>query len=157
MKKQRTWHDNMNNVIRNVLFPDAELKKLMCIPDGQRNNLREFIGRYFIEDALPDEPVTDEKVRVIWYETEGAALGTVHVLRKYLAFDVYIHNDCLYNVSSDRLKRRDKQIGQRLKELLTGKSHVCGLRFQYVDEYHLGAKTIGYRRYHILFSYVTTW
>ncbi|MGN0763467.1 MAG: hypothetical protein ACI4MK_08755 [Aristaeellaceae bacterium] len=147
----------MNNVIRDVLFPDAELEELMCIPDGQRNNLREFIGRYFIEDALPDEPVTDEKVRVIWYETEGAALGTVHVLRKYLAFDVYVHNDCLYNVSNDRLKRRDKQIGQRLKELLTGKSHVCGLRFQYVDEYHLGAKTIGYRRYHIVFSYVTTW
>ena len=96
-------------------------------------------------------------MRVIYYETEGSKLGTPHVTRKMLAFDIYVKEDALYNVSVDRLKRRDKAIGQRLKELLTGKDHVCGLRFQYEDEYHLGAKTIGYRRYHIVFSYVTTW
>ena len=94
---------------------------------------------------------------MIYYETEGSKLGTPHVTRKMLAFDIYVKEDTLYNVSVDRLKRRDKAIGQRLKELLTGKDHVCGLRFQYEDEYHLGAKTIGYRRYHIVFSYVTTW
>lgn len=106
---------------------------------------------------MPDEPVTDEKVRVIYYETEGTKLGTPHVLRKQLAFDIYVKNEVLHDVSADRLIRRDKKIGQRLKELLTGKDYVCGMRFQYEDEYHLGAKTIGYRRYHIVFSYVTTW
>lgn len=129
----------------------------MCIPEKDTQNIREFIGRYFIEDAMPDEPVIDEDVRIICYETEGSQLGTPHVLRKQLAFDIYVKADMLYNVSEDRLVRRDKKIGQRLKELLTGKDHVCGLRFQYEDEYHLGAKTIGYRRYHMVFSYVTTW
>ena len=78
------------------------------------------------------------------------------MLRKFLAFDIYVKEDSLYDVGTDRLMRRDKKITQRLKELLTGKEHVCGLRFQYEDEYHLGAKTIGYRRYHLVLSYVTT-
>ena len=129
----------------------------MCIPENKQENIREFIDRYFIEDAMPDELVLDEDVRVIHYETEGTQLGSPHVLRKFLAFDIYVKEDALYNVGTDRLIRRDKKISQRLKELLTGKEHVCGLRFQYEDEYHLGAKTIGYRRYHVVFSYVTTW
>lgn len=106
---------------------------------------------------MPDELVLNEDVRVIYYETEGTQLGTPHVLRKFLAFDIYVKEDALYNVGADRLQRRDKKISQRLKELLTGKEHVCGIRFGYEDEYHLGAKTIGYRRYHLVFSYVTTW
>lgn len=129
----------------------------MCIPEDKQENIREFIDRYFIEDAMPDELVLNEDVRVICYETEGTQLGSPHVLRKLLAFDIYVKEDALYNVGTDRLVRRDKKIGQRLKELLTGKDHVCGLRFRYEDEYHLGAKTIGYRRYHMVFSYVTTW
>ena len=129
----------------------------MLIPAKDRENIREFIARYFVEDAMPDEPVVDEVVRIVYYETEGIKLGTPHVTRKYLAFDIYVKEEMIYNVSNDRLQRRDKMICQRIKELLAGKEHVCGLRFQIEDEYHLGAKTIGYRRYHVVFSYVTTW
>lgn len=155
MKKLRTWHDNWNNVIREVLFPDAELKRLMLVPDGA--GIKAFIEKYFIEDALPDEPIIDESVRIVYYDTEGIKLGTPHVLKKYLALDIYVKEDALYNATRDRLQRRDKLICQRIKELLTDREHVCGLRFRYEDEYHLGAKTIGYRRYHVVFSYVTTW
>ena len=109
----------------------------MCIPEDKRENIREFIDRYLIEDAMPDELVLNEDVRVICYETEGTQLGTPHVLRKFLAFDIYVKEDALYNVGADRLQRRDKKISQRLKELLTGKEHVCGIRFGYEDEYHL--------------------
>ena len=35
------------------------------IPAKSRNNIREFIARYFIEDVMPDEPVVDEDVRII--------------------------------------------------------------------------------------------
>jgi len=65
---------------------------------------------------MPDEPVVDEEVRVIYYETEGTKLGSPHVTKKYLAFDVYVKSDVLYNADADRLKRRDKLIAQRLKE-----------------------------------------
>lgn len=129
----------------------------MCVPEQHRNSIRDFIDRYFIEDAMPDEPVVDETVRVIYYETEGVKLGSPHVTKKYLAFDIYVKSNALYNADADRLKRRDKLIAQRLKELLLWKEHVCGLRFAYEDEYHLGAKTIGYRRYHLVLSYMTTW
>ena len=127
----------------------------MLIPKG--TGIRDFIERYFVEDAMPDVPVVNESVRVVYYETEGCKLGSPHVIRKMLAFDVYVKESALYNASSDRLKRRDKLIAQRIKELLTGQTHICHLRFQYEDDYHLGTKTIGYRRYHALFSYVTTW
>lgn len=157
MIKLRTWHDNWNQVIRSVIFSDTALLSLMLIPAAERTDIRSFLSKYFIEDALPDELVFNEGVRIICYETEGTKLGTAHVLKKYLAFDIYVSNEQLYNVDTDRLKRRDKQIAQRLKELLTQKTHTCGLRFQYEDEYHLGAKTVGYKRYHIVFSYMTTW
>ena len=132
-------------------------KTLMMIPAKSRNNIREFIARYFIEDAMPDEPVVDEDVRIIYYDEEGSKLGTPHVTKKILAFDIYVKESNLYNATNDRLQRRDKLIAQRLKELLLWKEHVCGLRFQYEDEYHLGARTIGYKRYHLVLSYKTTW
>lgn len=88
----------------------------MCIPERHRGSIRDFLDRYFIEDAMPDEPVVDEEVRVIYYETEGTKLGSPHVTKKYLAFDVYVKSDVLYNADADRLKRRDKLIAQRLKE-----------------------------------------
>lgn len=140
-----------------MIFPDAELKALLLIPETEHSDIRAFVGRYFIEDAMPDELVTDEKVRVIYYETEGLKLNNdPHVTKKYLEFDIYVKEESLYNVGSDRLCRRDKKISQRLKELLTGERYVCGLRFTWEDDYHLGAKTVGYRRFHTVFSYKQT-
>lgn len=129
----------------------------MLIPAKSQNNIREFVAKYFIEDVMPDEPVVNEEVRIVYCEEEGAKFGTPHVTKKYLAFDIYVKENSLYNATSDRLQRRDKLIVQRLKELLIWKEHVCGLRLQYEDEYHLGAKTIGYRRYRLVLSYLTTW
>lgn len=88
----------------------------MCMPEQHRDSIRDFIDRYFIEDAMPDEPVVDETVRVIYYETEGVKLGSPHVTKKYLAFDIYVKSNALYNADANRLKRRDKLIAQRLKE-----------------------------------------
>lgn len=88
----------------------------MCVPEQHRNSIRDFIDRYFIEDAMPDAPVVDETVRVIYYEMEGVKLGSPHVTKKYLAFDIYVKSNALYNADADRLKRRDKLIAQRLKE-----------------------------------------
>ena len=140
-----------------MIFPDTELKALLLVPAAEQKDIRAFISRYFVEDAMPDELVTDEKVRVVYYETEGSKLGNdPHITKKYLEFDIYVKEDSLYNVSTDRLCRRDKKISQRLKDLLTGSRYVCGLRFTWEDDYHLGAKTSGYRRFHTVFSYKQT-
>lgn len=151
-----TWHDRWNDVIRDVLFPDAELKALMLIPDKHINDLRLYVDKYFIEDAMPDALLTDEDVRVIYYETEGTKLNDPHVIRKKLEFDIYVRSQVLYTATNDRLQRRDKLIFQRIKWLLTGTPYVCQLRFTYEDDYHLGAKTAGFKRYHAVFSYKQT-
>lgn len=157
MRKTHTWHDCWNDVLRNVIFSDAELRNLLLIPIKEQKDIRAFISRYFVEDAMPDVIMTDEKVRVIYYETEGSKLNNdPHITKKYLEFDIYVKEDSLYNISTDRLCRRDKKISQRLKELLTGSPYVCGLRFTWEDDYHLGAKTVGYRRFHTVFSYKQT-
>ena len=97
----------------------------MLIPKG--TGIRDFIDRYFVEDAMPDELLIDEQARIVYYETEGAKLGNdPHITKKYLHFDIYVQEKALYNVDADRLRRRDKIIGQRLKELLTGERYVCG-------------------------------
>ena len=97
----------------------------MLIPKG--TGIRDFIERYFVEDAMPDELLIDEQARIVYYETEGAKLGSdPHITKKYLHFDIYVQEKALYNVDADRLRRRDKIIGQRLKELLTGERYVCG-------------------------------
>lgn len=64
----------------------------MLVPEGQ--DIRTFINRYFVEDAMPDEAVTTEQVRVIYYETEGQKLGgDIHILQKRLEFDIYVRED----------------------------------------------------------------
>lgn len=128
----------------------------MLIPEADHNDIRKFVDKYFVEDILSDAPVTDEKVRILYYDTEGVKLGGgPHVTKKYLEFDVYVRNTELYTADRDRLRRRDKMIGQRLKELLTGKRYVCNMRYAYEDDYPLGCKVIGYRRWHMVFSYKT--
>lgn len=144
-------------MLRDVIFPDAALKDLMLIPAKNRENIKAFIDQYFIEDVMPDELLTDEDVRIIYYETEGAKWGDPHITKKKLEFDIYVRNAIVYTATNDRLQRRDKLIFQRLKTLLTGNTYVCCLRFTYEDDYHLGAKTAGFRRYHAVFSYKQTY
>ena len=43
----------------------AQLKTMLLIPEAEQGDIRTFISRYFIEDAMPDEPVTDEYIRRI--------------------------------------------------------------------------------------------
>lgn len=127
------------------------------IPADERRDIRKFIERYFVEDVLVDAPVTDEKARIVYYETEGAKLyDNRHITKKHIEFDIYVRGTEVYTADVDRLRRRDKLIAQRLKELLTGKEHVRNMRYAYEDDYTLGSKIIGYRRWHIVFSYKTT-
>lgn len=122
--KQITWQDRWNDVLRDVLFPDTELKELMLIPADKRGNIKAWIEQYFVEDILPDELITDEAVRVLYYETEGAAYGNPRIRRKYLEFDIYVRNSVLYTATNDRLQRRDKLIFRRL-ELPADAGDLC--------------------------------
>ena len=151
-----TWEDNWNDVIRHVIFQDEELKRAMLIPKNKFDNIIAFRDQYFVNDAMSDVLVTDEAVRICYYQDPGFALNN-HVKRRLLRFDIYVKREEQYDVDKvDRLKQRQKVIARRLRDLLTYGEHVQGLKFQYEDEYDLPVKTPGYVRFHIYFSYKIT-
>lgn len=154
-EKTRTWDDNWEDVIRYVFFKDEKLKDLMCIPEG--TPITKFVDKYFIEDENSDEIMTDEKVRITYYDSSGRDTGNKNVFNRYKEFDIYVSNDVLHNATEDRLKKRYKLIAERLKYLLLRNDHVCHLHFSCDDPgYNLYTKMVGYKRYHITFRYKTT-
>ena len=151
-----TWEDNWNDVIRYVLFQDDTLKTAMAIPEAQWNNIQAFRDRYFVNDVMSDTLLTDEQVRICYYQDPGFQINN-HVHRRLLRFDIYVKRDIQFTVDKvDRLRQRQKVIARRLRDLLTGRDYVCGLKFQYEDEYDLPVRTPGYVRFHIYFSYKVT-
>lgn len=152
--KTKTWKDNWNNVIRHVLFPDEELRKLMLLPDDI--SIIEFIDKYFIQDENAGEQLISEPVRILYWDSEGRDSGNMNVRNKYKEFDIFVKEDVLHTATNDRLQNRYDQIAERQKYLLLKDTHVQGLRFRYEDDYNLWTKTIGYKRYHVVFSYKTS-
>ena len=115
VEKTRTWNDNWNDVIRDVLYPDERLKELMCVPEG--TSIVDFIKDYFIEDAATDALLTTEQVRILYYDSQGRGQDNKDVRLKYKEFDIYVHDSVLHTASNDRLKGRDQLIAERLKYL----------------------------------------
>jgi len=154
IEKEKTWDDDWNDVIRKVFWQDYKLKQLMLVPENTA--IVPFITKYFIEDAAPDALLTNEKVRVNHFDTQGYDTGNKNVIRKYKNFDIYVKDDFLYDATNDRLKSRTALIAERIKYLLLRDFYVCGLRFEFRDEYSLWTKTVGYKRYRLVFSYRIT-
>lgn len=158
VEKTKTWDDNWNQIVRTVIFKDDKLLTLMMVPSAQKNDLVKFIRERFIETAQPDEPLLNQDVLVYYCDTEGESFGSTNKVRKrYLEFDIYVKKDNLYNCSSDRMKRRDKAIFERLKYLLCKDTYICDMRYDIEDDFELASKTIGYSRYHVIFSYKKTY
>ena len=150
--KVRTWKDDWNDVIRYGIFPDPIMRKLMCLPENV--TITQFRDKYFTKGhGTTNEIVTDEKVRIIWYDSEGRDSGNRNVRNKYKEFDIYVKNDVLHNATDDRLQYRYDLIAELLKDLLIGDQYAGVLRFALEDEYDIWTKTAGYTLYHIAFSY----
>lgn len=155
VEKTRTWDDNWNDVIRYVIFKDEKLKSLMLVPTG--TSITKFIDKYFIQNQNADELMTDEQVRVVYYDSPGRDTGNKNVFIQYKEFDIYVKEDVEHTASVDYLKQRQKLIAERIKYQLLKDDHVCHLRFWCDDPgYDLYTKMVGYKRYHIVFRYKTT-
>ena len=152
MRKIKTWKDNLNDVIRDVIFTDQELLDYMLIPEEDRENIIKFIDKQFIKDPAPDELVTTEDVRIAFSEQPGRSIGK-YVLKKMMYFDVFVKDNHMHDVGDDLLVSRTDVICQRLKELLTDEKYVCNIDFSYEDDYSLYTKVAGYTRHRIVFSY----
>lgn len=156
-EKTKTWADNWNDIIRTVLFPDEKLKTLLMIPEKDRENIMAFITEYFVKFPMTDEVVTGHKVRVIYDEEQSTPMNIPQAVKRKLVFDIFVKSDEVHTADDDRLKDRAVLIYERIKYLLTRTQYVCNMRFQAEDDYGVGAKTIGYRRYRGVFSYKKTY
>lgn len=125
----------------------------MLVPEG--TNVLTFTQKYFIRDNATDELLTNEKVRVVYYDAQGMRTRNKYVLGKYRHFDIFVREDVEHTATRDTLQSRQVLIAQRIKELLLQKKEQYGIRFSYEDEYDLWTKTIGYKLYHIVFFYMT--
>jgi len=154
VEKTRTWQDNWNNVVRNVLFQDDKLKELMLVP--KTTDILTFQKKYFIRDGSTDELLTTEKVRVVTHDDEGAFTFNKNVRVKYKSFDIFVSEDVEHTADVDRLRSRQVLIAERIKYLLL-RQRVCEhLAFQYEDEYDQWTKTVGYKLYKLILFYKTT-
>lgn len=154
VEKERTWQDNWNNVLRNVLFPDRRLKELMLIPEG--TDIRKFREKYFIRDGSTDELLTTEKVRVVHHDDEALNGGHPHVRGKYRTFDIYVSEDEEFTCDRDRLRSRQVMVAERIKYLLLRKYNCENIHFMYEDEYDQWTKTVGYKMYKLTLFYQTS-
>ncbi len=149
--KTKTWDDDWNEIIRTVFYKDDIQKEQMLVPEN--TPIVSFITKYFIKDAATDALLTAENVRISYYDTQGYDTGNPNVIRKYKAFDIYVKESVMYNATIDRIKSRIMLIAERIKYLLLKEKIICGLHFDFRDEYDLWTKTVGYKRYHLVFSY----
>ena len=152
--KQRTWQDNWNNVVREVIYPDEVLKELMLVPEDI--DIVTFTDKYFIRDGSTDELLTNEKVRIVHHDAEGFPTGNPYVRGKYREFDIFVSEDEEHTATDDWLQSRQILIAERLKYLLLRNRNCQNLRFEYEDEYDMWTKTVGYKMYRLTFYYKTT-
>lgn len=154
VEKTRTWQDNWNNVVRNVLFPDDRLKELMLVPVG--TDIITFQKKYFIRDGSTDELLTNEKVRIVCHDDESLKTFNKGVNIKYKVFDIFVKDDVEHTADIDRLRSRQVMIAERIKYLLLRRLYVENMRFGYEDEYDQWTKTVGYKLYRLNLYYKTT-
>ena len=154
VEKTRTWQDNWNNVVREVIFPDAKLKELMLVPEDA--DIVKFTEKYFIRDGSTDELLTNEKVRVVHHDAQGFDVFNPNVRGKFHEFDIYVSEDVEHTATTDWLKSRQVLVAERLKYLLLRKRNCQNIRFRYEDEFDMWTKTVGYKMYRLTLYYKVT-
>ena len=151
----RSWIDDWNNIIRNVIFKDEELKSLMKLPAN--TNIITFIDKYFIRAGYTTEVLTNESVRIVYGTIARGDAMNPYVTRNEMSFDIYVKLEDLHNVERDRLVFRNHLIAKRLIDLLTNQRYLGAYRFTVEGEGDMGTSTIGYTRYNVTFGFMKTY
>lgn len=151
----RHWIDDWNDILRDVIFADEELKTLMMLPEN--TNIITFIDRYFIRAGYTSKVLSNEPVRIVYGNMYSNQTDNPHVTRNEMSFDIYVSLDHIHDVERDRLVMRTHLIAKRLIDLLTQKRYLGNYRFWVSNECEMGTSTIGYARYNVSFNYMKTY
>lgn len=148
------WVDNWNTIIRNIIWPDTELRTLMKIPP--KTTILQFIDKYFIKAGFTNKLLTDEPCRIVYSDIQGSETKAPNVLRSMLVFDIYVKQSELHNIGDDRLRLRTDLIADRLFKILTGQRYVAdtGYRFWIAGDWDMGTRVTGYARKTIALKYM---
>ena len=149
------WVNAWNTIIRKVIFPDNELKRLMKIPAGTK--ITDFVQYYFIKAGYTNELLTNQICRVVYSDTAGKDTDVPNVRKNMMTFDIYVKTKNMYDTDQDdMLISRLQLISARLNHLLTQERYLygTGYRFWIAGDWDLGTRTNGYSRYTIAFYYM---
>ena len=149
------WIFAWNTIIRSVIFPDYELKKLMKIPNNTK--ITDFVKYYFIKAGYTNELLTNQDCRIIYGDVAGSDTDVPEIKKSMITFDIYVKTKNLYDTDQDdMLVSRLQLIAARLNFLLTQERYLreTGYRFWIAGDWDLGTRTTGYSRYTISFYYM---
>lgn len=148
------WINAWNSIIRNVIFRDYDLKRLMKLPS--KTGIIQFTERYFVKAGYTNKLLTDEVCRIVYADTPGQSTKVPNVKRNMMTFDIYVKSEEMRNCGDDGLILRTHLIAERLFKLLTSERYLgeTGYRFWIAGDWDLGSRTPGYSRYTIAFYYM---
>lgn len=148
------WVNAWNRIIREVIFKDYNLKRLMKIP--KQTGVIQFTSRYFVKAGFTNELLTDEVCRIVYSDTLSSQTEVPNVKKNMITFDIYVKNEELRGVGDDGLVLRTYVIADRLQKLLTSERYLrdTGYRFWIAGDWDSGTRTAGYTRYTIAFYYM---
>ena len=148
------WLKSWNTIIREVIWKDETLKKLMKVPS--KVGILQFCEKYFVRAGFTTELLTDEVCRIIYSDIQGNDTDVPNVRKNMMTFDIYVKQEELHNATDDRLMMRTHLIAERLNYLLTKERYLAntGYRFWIAGDWDLGTRTVGYARYSIAFYYM---
>lgn len=148
------WINAWNTIIRQIIWPDHELKVLMKLPS--KTGIIQFVERYFIRAGYSNKLLTDEVCRIVYSDVQGSQTDVPNVKRNTLLFDIYVKQDEMRNIGDDRLVTRIDLIAERLYKLLTSERYLAetGYRFWIAGDWDMGTRVTGYQRKTIAFNYM---
>lgn len=148
------WVNAWNKVIREVIWRDYDLKRLMKLPP--KTGILQFCERYFIRAGFTNTLLTDEVCRIVYSDEQGSDTQVPNVRRNMMTFDIYVKQEELHNVGDDRLISRADLIAERIYRDLTDERYIAdtGYRFWIAGDWDLGTRTVGYVRKSIAFYYM---
>ena len=148
------WTKAWNHILREVIFKDYDLRKLMKLP--KNTGIIQFTERYFVKAGYSNALLTDEVCRIVYSDVKVNDTEVSNVKKNIMTFDIFVKTTELRNTGDDGLLLRTDLIAERLFKLLRKQRYLedTGFRFWPAGDWDLKPKTAGYSGRTVAFYYM---